>query len=207
LNVKILKIPIYIHTSLWISLLFIAADIPGSYREKCLWAVVWVFCLVVHELGHALIALLYDAYPIITLYALGGKTEFNESGITSKQSLFITMGGPALEAVLLLVVHLLLRCDFIYNHYYLLYFVLVTKHVNGMWLLLNLLPVVPLDGGMIVCSILQKKFGHRGFQASIIIGILSILAVMPYLYMRGYYIFLIMLVIYGLQYCNRWHQH
>ena len=205
LNFKILKIPVYIDPSFLVSCLFIMGSGQGAYRANLLFGVVVFFSILIHELGHALVALFYDANPVIRLYAFGGETVFDRSVITSKQHGLIILGGPLIQVLFILTMYALLQFNLMHN-YYLVYVVLMTKYLNTMWLYFNLLPIFPLDGGWLLRYVLEKKFGKKGYAASIIIGLLTILMAIPYFYLHGYYIFLIMLIIWGLKYCKLWQE-
>jgi Zn-dependent protease len=206
LNFKFLKIPVYIDLSFWIFLLLVMGTTGGPYRESLLLAIVIALSLLTHEYGHALAALFFGTEPIITLYAFGGKTEFNKSGITGKQDFLITLAGPLLQGFLILIAYSLLQINFFHN-YYIIYFLLVAKHINIIWLLLNLIPLAPLDGGWLVRYILEKKFGRKGYRASIMIGLVAAAIAIPYLYFRRYHPFLIIqLLILGFQHCKLWQE-
>ncbi|MBX9890302.1 MAG: site-2 protease family protein [Amoebophilaceae bacterium] len=205
MNFKILKIPVYIDPSFWVFFLFIIGSGQGGYRTNLLFGVVVVFSILLHELGHALVALFYNAKPVVRLYAFGGETTFDKSVITNKQNFLIILGGPLIQFLFILTMYALLQFNLMHN-YYLVYVVLITKYLNTMWLYFNLLPIIPLDGGWLLRYVLEKKFGRKGYAASIIIGLLTILIAIPFVYLRGYYIFLTMLVIFGLQYCKLWQE-
>lgn len=202
---RFLKVSVSIDLSYWIFLLLVMGSVNGQYREGLLWSSVCTFSILIHEYGHALTALFFDAEPIIVLQAFGGTTCFNTSRITGKQKFLITLAGPLVQGLLTIIAYLLLQFN-IFSGYLVKYLLFVTIYINSRWLLLNLIPIVPLDGGWLVRYILKKSFGRKGYLASIIIGLVAAIAI-PFLYLQGYQWFFIMqLFMGGWHYCKLWQQ-
>ncbi|MGI2298944.1 metalloprotease [Candidatus Cardinium hertigii] len=203
---RFLKISVSIDLSYWIFLFLVISSVGSQYIEILLWASVFTLSILVHEYGHALVALFFDAAPEIVLQAFGGITHFNALYLTSKQKFLITLAGPLFQGLLTLTVYLLLRFN-IFNSYLLQYLLYITMYLNSRWLLLNLIPIAPLDGGWLLRYILEKLFGYTGYLASIIIGLVAAAIAIPFLYLQGYHWFFIMqLFIAGWHYCKRWQQ-
>ncbi len=194
-----LNIPVTIHPSFWIFFLFFTDLIRDPSVESCIFGIVLIVSLLVHEYGHALTAQYFGAKPSINLEAFGGNAQYDGRGITPRQSFLITLNGPLLESVLVLLSYILLEADVFYNQPYIQYFLHVTMYVNVLWILLNLLPVVPLDGGQLMSNILQRIFGNKGLRASAIIGVVAAAVTAPYLYLEGYYIFGTLLLFFAYQ--------
>ncbi|AXI24077.1 Peptidase family M50 [Cardinium endosymbiont of Sogatella furcifera] len=206
LRFRFLKVSVTIDLSYWIFLLLVMGSIGGRYTESLLWSSIFTFSILIHEYGHALTALFFGATPTVVLQALGGRTIFNESQLTDKQKFFITLAGPLFQGLLTLVAYLLLQCNMV-SGYLLNYLLSVTMYINSRWLLLNLIPIAPLDGGWLVRYILEKKFGHKGYVASLIIGLTAAAIAIPCFYLQGYHWFFIMqLFICGWHYCKRLEQ-
>ncbi|MGI2299692.1 site-2 protease family protein [Candidatus Cardinium hertigii] len=206
LRFKFLKISVAIDLSYWIFLLLVISSIGSEYIEILLWSSVFTLSILVHEYGHALMARFFHAAPNIVLQAFGGTTHFNAADLTSKQKFLITLAGPFFQGLLTLTAYLLLKFN-IFNSYLLKYLLFITTYINSRWLLLNLIPIAPLDGGWLLRYILEKFFGHKGYLASIIIGLVTAAIAIPFLYLQGYHWFLIMqLFIAGWHYCKLWQQ-
>src|SRR5690606_1612370 len=45
-----------------------------------------------------------------------------------------------------------------------------TQFANLFWTIVNLLPVMPLDGGQLLRIVLEAAFGVKGFKAALLIG-------------------------------------
>ena len=155
--------------------------------------------LLVHEYGHALTALYFGASPEISLEAFGGRALYSSQKISPKQDFLITLNGPLLESLLIIVSYALLQIEVVVQHPYLHYFLYSTLHVNIVWCLLNLIPITPLDGGHLASYLLQRKFGLKGELASIIIGLICVAVIAPYLFYKGFYVFGTLLLIFGFQ--------
>jgi len=206
LRFRFLKISVSIELSYWVFLLLVITSVGGQYIEVLLWSSVFTLSILVHEYGHALAALFFDAAPNIVLQAFGGITRFNVARLTSKQKFLIILAGPLFQGLLTLMAYLLLQFN-IFNNYLLQYLLFITMYVNSRWLLLNLIPIVPLDGGWLLRYILEKLFGHKGYLASIIIGLVAAAIAIPFLYLAGYHwFFIVQLFIAGWHYCKCWQQ-
>lgn len=160
---------------------------------------VLVFSLLVHEYGHALTAVFFGARPTITLEAFGGNAQYNGSGISAKQRFLITLNGPLFESLLIVLPFYLLKTGVFEGNYYMQYFLEVTMRLNIWWCLLNLIPIVPLDGGYIVRYLLVNRFGEAGYKTSFVISLMCVAIVAPYLFYQGFLFFGVLLVIYGIQ--------
>jgi hypothetical protein len=71
--------------------------------------------------------------------------------------------------------------------------------LNILWVLLNLIPIEPLDGGRLARYICERKFGAQGYRASIMLGLACAAVAAPYLYYQGYLFFGTLLLIFGFQ--------
>lgn len=204
LHFRFLKVSVSIDLSYWIFLLLVMGSVGGQYIESLLWSSIFTFSILIHEYGHALTALFFDAEPMIVLQAFGRSTLFNTSHITDKQQFLITLAGPLFQGLLALIAYLFLQFN-IFSGYLLKHLLFVTMYINSRWLLLNLIPIAPLDGGWLVRYILEKNFGRKGYLASIIIRLVAAAIAIPFFYFQGYHWFFIMqLFICGWHHCKLW---
>lgn len=196
---RFLNIPVQIHPTFWLLILFFTGFYLDPSIESMIVGVVFAFSLLVHEFGHALTARCFGAQPTIKLWALGGEAQYNGRGITPFQNFIIVLNGPLFECLLIVVSYALLELDFVHNQYYLLYFLTVTMRLNILWCLLNLIPLQPLDGGQLTLYVLEKLFGDRGYKISLYIGLFCSVILIPYLFYEGLYFFGTLLFLYGMQ--------
>ncbi len=199
MNFRFLNIPVQIHPSFWIFLIFFTDLYRDLSMESVILGIVLIFSLLVHEYGHALTALYFGARPEITLEAFGGNAQYNSFGMTSRQMFFITLNGPLLESTLIFLSYSLLKSAIFAHHPYLQYFLYATLRLNILWVLFNLIPIAPLDGGHLAQYFLERKFGSTGYKASLMIGLAAVALIAPFLFLRGYFFFGILLLIYGYQ--------
>ena len=125
----------------------VAAE-PGAWALAIAAALLLFVSILLHELGHALVARRYGlVVGGITLFALGGVTEIVETGTDPIRDLLIAVAGPLISLLLafagalawwyaapgpaaLLAMHLALT--------------------NGAMAIFNLMPGYPLDGGRVL---------------------------------------------------------
>lgn len=162
------RIPILIHPSFWI-----IAVLIGLFNSSfdpfttLLWIIVILVSVVVHEFGHALTALSFGLSPRIELMAFGGLTYHQGEKLSYLKQFFIILNGPLFGFLLYLGALFLLP---VFKkpavHELVQLFVLV----NLVWTILNLVPVLPLDGGQLLRVVLEGIFGVKGFRYSLLVG-------------------------------------
>ncbi len=109
--------------------------------------------ILVHELGHALTGRAFGARSAITLQAFGGYAEFSGAFFTRPRHFLVTAAGPAVQVVLGLLIILLIpdafnlasRAGYFWGK---------LAFISLFWAALNLLPVLPLDGGQMLNALL-----------------------------------------------------
>lgn len=166
------KIPIFIHPAFWVVAALIGFFNSMSFMGTLIWIFVILVSVLVHELGHALTARFFGLTPRIELIALGGLTYHKGDKLPFKKQFFIVLNGPVFGFLLFLVAYFLLHFSFaaegtlagkiLYYFYW----------VNLVWTFLNLVPVMPLDGGQLLRIVLEGTFGFKGFKYALIIGMM-----------------------------------
>lgn len=199
MHFRLFNIPVTIQPGFWLFLLFFTRIYRDPSIESLTWGGILILSLLIHECGHALTARYYGIQPNITLEAFGGSTHFDSYTLTPKQQFLITFNGPLFESSLIILSYALLKSGVFEHHTYLQYLCHVTMRLNILWCLLNLIPVIPLDGGYLLRYLLEKKFGVKGYKTGIIVGIICVVLIAPYLYLQGFFFFGTLLLIYGFQ--------
>jgi len=143
-----------------------------------IWLGVMFVSILVHEMGHACVAALFGYPPSILLYQFGGVTLFQPThGYSTARAILITAAGPAFGAALALVAFLGLvvtgigfgwRHDSNLWNMALLMFVMI----NVAWTVLNLMPVLPLDGGQICREVCLAASPDRGIFVALWISVI-----------------------------------
>lgn len=159
LHFSLLGVPVRVEP--WFFLMPLLAlrsrDIPGVV----IWAVLVFVGVLLHEFGHAMAMRFCGFSGAVTLHALGGFTQFpHNARPTPRQQFFITLAGPSAGLVLGLLALLaqslipepsvrvaLLLSDMVW--------------INVGWSVINLLPVLPWDGGQLLDAGLQWLTGKR----------------------------------------------
>lgn len=156
----IFGIPIQIQPFFWITLILIGgglnANSPSSILRVGLFTIAGFISVLIHELGHALTARKFGAHSEVVLQAFGGYAAYSGVRLTRPQSFAVTAAGPAVQILLGVLVYfaqpLLPAMNLDAN-----YFFKVLVWISISWALLNLLPVLPLDGGRMLDAILGPE--------------------------------------------------
>ncbi len=157
------------------------------------WGGIVFVSVLVHELGHALAMRAFRFEPAIDLHMLGGRTMFPLGARPdARQRLWITLAGPAAGLALGLLFGLGLLISSAPEQS-IGHFVLETGFVvNLFWTVVNLLPIYPWDGGLILEAGLELLTGrprHRIVAvASMLLGVAVVaFAVRVGAFMLGYF--------------------
>ncbi|WP_026410871.1 site-2 protease family protein [Actinomadura oligospora] len=126
-------------------------------------ASVFFGCLVAHELAHCVIALRSGIrVKRITLWMLGGLSEFEAEAPTPRSDLAIAIAGPATSLLLGLLAGVGAVLADAWHAPKLVGFSLGWLAVTNLLLgVFNLLPGAPLDGGRVLRALLWRHYGDR----------------------------------------------
>ncbi len=174
LQFSLLGIPVRVLPWFWLAAVVLGFNTLQIGPEYLLaWMGVVFVSILVHELGHAMVASLFGYPPRIFLYHFGGVAMFTPGyNYTQGKSILITLAGPGIGFVAAGIISLvrpsLVRAGIILpplQGWTLSWFIVAQLlYVNLFWGLINLLPVLPLDGGQIcrdVCTSLNARKGER----------------------------------------------
>jgi len=156
----------------WGLALLLATAATRSPISVAFWVVVVLISVLIHELGHALSAMMWGQKVQIELTAFGGVTTRQGAPLSPLQDFFIIAMGPTFGFLFALLIYCIAQYvpQMVYGWLYLI------VEINVIWSLLNLLPVHPLDGGKLMAIILGMFFGNSGkrfsYFSSAIIAIL-----------------------------------
>lgn len=172
---RIRGIPLRIHPT-WFLILFAATlaferqyrvSLAGNVSEPVLWgvalatAVLLFVSVLLHELGHSLVAIGQGVkVRSITLFLLGGVASVERECPTALGALLVALAGPAVS--LAIGVGLLAGVHGVSHHSGVLGEMLTQLGaLNLVLALFNLLPGLPLDGGLVVKALVWQVTGSR----------------------------------------------
>ena len=159
-------IPIRLDPSLFVILALIRYRQDVTLNEILVWVGVAAFCILVHELGHAVAFLAFGRKPSVLLYGFGGVTSA-EGGLGPWSSLTTSLAGPiagfGLGGLILLAGMSAGGAE--------PGSLLQTAYRDGLFAcfgfgILNLLPILPLDGGAAMAAFLRGVQGPSGEQVA-----------------------------------------
>lgn len=127
-----------------------------------LWVVVVFVSILIHELGHALTALFFGQSAQVTFMALGGLTSRKGPPLNPLKEFLIVLNGPIAGFLLYFACKWALETTGLPPSSPMGYMLLIGSYVNLIWTILNLFPVLPLDGGRLLMIICEKVWGIRG---------------------------------------------
>lgn len=220
LRFSVFGIPVRVHPLFWMMGILLGAS-TGSIISLVLWIVAVFISILFHELGHAFAMRIFDRPSHIVLHLMGGLTipegtpwmgRWANVALGPTQEIIISLAGPgtgflfaglivaAVAAVGGLVYVQPLFGIFpmpgavlptggrIVNE-----FILSLLWINVFWGLVNLLPVLPLDGGNVAHQLLIQADpvdGARKSQwLSVVVG--GFAAIGGYFLFRSFYILLL----------------
>ena len=146
-------VPVRVHPMFWLVSLFMGWRGGGEARGIITWVTCVFVSILVHEMGHALVIRRYGFASEIVLHGMGGYA--TSRGFTTWRSVWVSFAGPLagflLGGLVVLIEYGLryYRIEWLRN-IDVFRFIFYLKYINFYWGLVNLLPVLPLDGGRIM---------------------------------------------------------
>ncbi len=198
---RLLGIPVRVHPLFWVLATVLGWELTkGGGKLLLIWIGCVFFSILVHEFGHALTARLYGADPSVLLYAMGGLCLYQNSRETLWRRFFVLAMGPGAGFLLMGAAIAWGSVQFrvspleVWNGEFMpgsgyagltIYF-LVT--INFFWGILNLLPVMPLDGGQIAMVFLTMHDRRQGQRRAYIASLVTAgLVALYFVQVKEYY--------------------
>lgn len=173
-------IGVYVHWSFWLLPLWILLSAGGGFGGA-LSSVLFVFaifgCVVLHELGHALMARRFNiGTRDITLYPIGGVASLERIPRRPSQELAIALAGPAVNVVIAAALFVLLVVVGIGSQGLVFSFaggsfLVNLLLVNVALVVFNMLPAFPMDGGRVLRAFLAMRLPYlRATEIAVRVG-------------------------------------
>ena len=164
------KIPVSISPFFWVmaALIGYLNSIGSSniFLSVIIWIIVIFISILVHEFGHALTSLYFKQSPSIQLVAFGGMTIPEGKRLKGWREFLVVLNGPVFGFVLFLIALGLMKTGF-FKAPALVYALMILMWVNLFWTAVNLLPIMPLDGGQLLRVIFESIFKSKGLKYAV----------------------------------------
>jgi len=169
LQFNVLGFPVGIQWFFWLLAVVMGgglnADTRDDWIDVALWVIVVFVSILVHELGHALAARKFGYHSTIVLHGFGGVTIIPRAQFTRGQSIWVSLSGP-LAGFLLAGVTLILSRLVDTEYAAVRTMISMSLFINIVWTLVNLLPILPMDGG----QIFRELLGPGRLKAACLVG-------------------------------------
>ncbi len=204
LRFSLCRIPILIHPSVWITLALFGGvwgiECVSSFLSVLYFMLAGFMCLILHELAHAVVGRFFGGgHPHVLISGLGGECCNPDARMTRFQGLLMTIAGPLSTLLLgLIAVAIIYVADgfdtdntcaralaYIKGEVPRISLNIIPVGIMGLlrsiimvsfwWTILNLIPIYPLDGGQIMCGLMDVRKMGTAHAVSIFSSILFFL--------------------------------
>jgi stage IV sporulation protein FB len=176
LTFDLFRFPVLVHPTFFLMSVLLAWDRWSQPAFLLSGVVVVGLSLLIHELGHALAYRRFGHDARITLYAMGGLTQSTKGELLAPwQEIIVCLAGPAFGFIAAAVVYAVYRLASVPPEAFGARLVLFDLlWVNGFWSVLNLLPILPLDGGQALRALLWYRWKER--TENVVIAVSTVVA-------------------------------
>ena len=169
---RLFGIPVIVQPWHWVLLGLLGFMIGDGVMQAALFVLAGFLSILVHEMGHALTGRAFKGQPHIVLHGFGGFALFPGAHFTRPQMFAMTAAGPGAQFVLGAIVGV----AYLYFQESLpktdiRFFIVTLAIISLFWSILNLVPIVPLDGGQMLDAILGPKRRNLTLAVSIIAAV------------------------------------
>ncbi len=178
LTFRIGNVPVEILPSFFVVAALLGYSPYEDLVKLALWVVIVLGSVTVHELGHALAGRMFGLEPRIVLHGAGGTTSWStQRNLSTSRRIAISLAGPCAGFVIAFVVWAMSALAFRpadgvpLTSGLFAFVVRQVLYVNFGWGVLNLLPMLPLDGGNVMARLLDAATGGRGQRPALVISI------------------------------------
>lgn len=178
---RLFGFPIEIQLGFWVLALIIGLRPGRHYSQALFWLGIIFVSILVHELGHAFAARAFGQSPSIVLHMLGGVTSWSATRDIGKlRRILVTLAGPGAGFGLAVLAYVGYRVglsrfgpDATLPSW--LSALEVLAFANVFWSVINLLPVLPFDGGQVLATALGPERRKLSATVSLVFGIVTAL--------------------------------
>lgn len=176
LKFRLFGFPVAIQAFFFLTAYFIGPQ--HSVQAVLLWIPAVFLGVLAHELGHAFAGRSFGLQPVILLHGFGGQTSWapHNPPLSSTRKILLTAAG---SGVGIFVGVLIIGLRMVYpplQEGLLGTFANYLIWINLGWGVLNLLPVLPLDGGQIASTAAVALYGPKGNSIALVISLVLTIA-------------------------------
>ena len=185
LRFPLFGIPVHVTPWFWAVTVFMGWDLVNHQLYDLL--AIWIACvfvsILIHEFGHAICAQSFGCPPEIFLYEFGGVAVFRPNyRFTTTRSVVVSLAGPAAGFLLYGLIYVAAQAVASSAWYANMdpdgqhrvgFFFRQMEWVNLYWGLVNLVPVVPLDGGRVSEAILSRLRPRDGRDLALKLSVVA----------------------------------
>jgi len=177
---RLAGIPVWVQPAFFLTAVILGADLLQVPRLLLMWVAVVFGSVLLHELGHAFAFRSLGHASTITLYFMGGHTTARGARLSPGQDVYVSLAGPAAGLLLGGLVWGAGRLE--------VWPAGATAAVAGRmllwanvgWGVLNLLPILPMDGGRVLAALLRMRdpdtAERRALAISMVLALLGLVA-------------------------------
>lgn len=197
LSFRLFGFPVDIHASFLVIAFLFGASGQGI-DAALVWVAVVTVSVLAHELGHAFVAAPAGGEPRIDLYAMAGLTRWNPGRAGRGRIVAVSLAGPAAGVAFGLGLYALDSVVEPARGTLLEYAFDAALFANLGWGLLNLLPMLPLDGGQVMRALLPAKDDLERVRRAAAVSLVVVAAVAGAAFAYGLVIAGVFVLFFGL---------
>jgi Zn-dependent protease len=161
---RLFGIPVNVQAFFWIVAVLLGQNSVGEatwVRDMAMWMAVMFTGVLVHELGHAFMGRAFGLVPAIELHGMGGVTSWlNDKRVPATGRVLIAVAGPVVGITIGLAALFVWKGTALVSSPLAAHLARDIVWVNLGWGVLNLIPMLPLDGGHVMTSGLEAVTGN-----------------------------------------------
>ena len=204
-----MKIPVKISPFFWVTAGLIgwinSMGMPRPFLLTIIWIGVIFVSILVHEFGHALTSRYFGQHPRIQLVAFGGLTYPEGPRLRGWREFLVVLNGPIFGFILFLIASTLLATGF-FTSPFTVFTLRIFQWVNLFWTIINLLPVMPLDGGQLLRIIFESACGAKGLKYALFTSMLLSATFSVVFFFIGFFLVGAIFFLFAFQNFGTWRQ-
>ncbi len=189
LNFRLFGFPVRVTPWFWLVTALFGSNLFNVPGIGPLIFLIWVLCvfvsILIHELGHAFAFRLFGSPAVVVLHGMGGVAIGHQMASPVK-SIVVSLAGPFAQFVLAGVVFASAFAGWPATNEYTAITYRFLLWINVVWAIINLLPILPLDGGNVcrevlaLCRFRNPDAGAAAVSIAVA-GLLALTAIAAYL--------------------------